>query len=442
MSRDSGSEHPSQRTVAELLAEHGGGSQRSARRRRRRAEDPTETAPQAIINRVNSDSGRMRPVPAEDETTQSGAASSGTPAPEEVPPPPQASPAVPPASPPRKQAAAPHGGQETTESPHSSGGSGFWARRFSHGANGSGSAAAPVNRPEQAADSPSPDVTSEQTVTDAEITAQQPVVAQPPEPPRSSPAPAAQVAPAPGTTGRTQYREGAAFSPARPETEGATEQFPPVHGTVTPETAETNGTQQPAAEAGDTAMPAYPPAAADPYAPVTGYQDPYYSFDYDESYETGYGGAYGDTDLDEDDADGYGYGYDARDFDDADDGYGDTDLDDEDDPDPPAGMDAEDYLDEDVETDGSQRSPAKEWLLLATQVGAGLLGGGAVWIGFRWLWTTIPVAALVAALVVTGALVLIARRFLRTDDLQTILLAVLVGLVCTVSPAALLLVGY
>ena len=59
MSRESGSEHPSQRTVAELLAEYGGSSKRdgNSNRRRRRAEDPSETAPQAIIERVLSDNG-------------------------------------------------------------------------------------------------------------------------------------------------------------------------------------------------------------------------------------------------------------------------------------------------------------------------------------------------------------------------------------------------
>ena len=62
MSRDSGAEQPTQRTVAELLAAYGGNSQRPTRRRRRRADDPTETAPQAIIDRVLSDSGKLRPI--------------------------------------------------------------------------------------------------------------------------------------------------------------------------------------------------------------------------------------------------------------------------------------------------------------------------------------------------------------------------------------------
>ena len=71
----------------------------------------------------------------------------------------------------------------------------------------------------------------------------------------------------------------------------------------------------------------------------------------------------------------------------------------------------------------------------------GLLAGGLVWFGFRYLWMFNSIAALIAALVVTGALVLVARKVLRTDDLQTILLAVLVGLACTVSPVALMMLS-
>ncbi|NUT47617.1 MAG: hypothetical protein HOV94_09965, partial [Saccharothrix sp.] len=62
MSRESESEQ-TQRTVAELLAQYGGGSgEVTPRRRRRRAEEASDTAPQAIIDRVNSDSGRLRAI--------------------------------------------------------------------------------------------------------------------------------------------------------------------------------------------------------------------------------------------------------------------------------------------------------------------------------------------------------------------------------------------
>ncbi|MEV6872673.1 hypothetical protein [Amycolatopsis sp. NPDC051128] len=86
-------------------------------------------------------------------------------------------------------------------------------------------------------------------------------------------------------------------------------------------------------------------------------------------------------------------------------------------------------------------SPGKQWLALAGQLAMGVVGGAGVWLGFNWLWVNLPAAALVAALLVVVALVWIVRKIRRAEDLQTTVLAVLVGLVVTVSPAALLLVG-
>ncbi|MFD5250544.1 hypothetical protein ACFWIW_38760 [Amycolatopsis sp. NPDC058340] len=86
-------------------------------------------------------------------------------------------------------------------------------------------------------------------------------------------------------------------------------------------------------------------------------------------------------------------------------------------------------------------SPGKQWLALAGQLALGVVGGAAVWLGFNWLWVNIPAAALVAALLVIVALVWIVRKIRKAEDLQTLVLAVLVGLVVTVSPAALLLVA-
>ncbi|MDQ0377744.1 hypothetical protein [Amycolatopsis thermophila] len=89
----------------------------------------------------------------------------------------------------------------------------------------------------------------------------------------------------------------------------------------------------------------------------------------------------------------------------------------------------------------TEPSPAKQWLSMAGQLAAGVVGGAAVWLGFNWLWGQIPAAALIAALVVIVGLVWIVRRIRRADDIQTTVLAVLVGLVVTVSPAALLLLS-
>ncbi|KAA9164879.1 hypothetical protein FPZ12_006335 [Amycolatopsis acidicola] len=93
------------------------------------------------------------------------------------------------------------------------------------------------------------------------------------------------------------------------------------------------------------------------------------------------------------------------------------------------------------EAEESDSSPAKQWLSMAAQLALGVLGGAAVWLGFNWLWGQIPAAALVAALVVVVGLVWIVRKIRRADDIQTMVLAVLVGLVVTVSPAALLLLS-
>jgi hypothetical protein len=84
-------------------------------------------------------------------------------------------------------------------------------------------------------------------------------------------------------------------------------------------------------------------------------------------------------------------------------------------------------------------SPGREWLLMGAQVGAGAIAGAAVWLAFSWLWGLQPVVAVIAALAVIVGLVMGVRRWRRADDLQTTVLAVLAGLVVTVSPAALLL---
>ncbi|HEV2779471.1 MAG TPA: hypothetical protein VGX25_08725, partial [Actinophytocola sp.] len=101
--------------------------------------------------------------------------------------------------------------------------------------------------------------------------------------------------------------------------------------------------------------------------------------------------------------------------------------------------DADEFADDD-ELAGD-RSPAREWLIMAGQVAVSVVGGAAVWLGFNWLWGKFPQVALGAALAVIVGLVWIVRKIRRADDLQTTGLAVLVGLFVTVSPAALLLLS-
>ncbi len=202
---------------------------------------------------------------------------------------------------------------------------------------------------------------------------------------------------------------------------GHTQQIPPVDAADQEGTAVVPVPQNdPYAAGGD-----LPRAAEqDPYDPYGG-QAPDQSFGAAPAYDDSYAGADGHSELD-DYADEY-----AQDYDEFDEYAHDR----------PAGMGADHHGDDHGDDHEEAASPGREWATFVAQTGACLVGGGLLWLGFRWLWVAIPVAALVAALVVTGALVLVARKVVRGDDLQTVLLAVLVGLVCTVSPAALLLIG-
>jgi hypothetical protein len=98
-----------------------------------------------------------------------------------------------------------------------------------------------------------------------------------------------------------------------------------------------------------------------------------------------------------------------------------------------------DGYDEHDDEDLEEESPAREWLVMTSQLAIGAVGGAALWLGFQWLWEFMPVAALAVALVVITALVWVVRRIRHSDDLHTTVVTVLVGLFVTVSPAALLL---
>ncbi len=90
---------------------------------------------------------------------------------------------------------------------------------------------------------------------------------------------------------------------------------------------------------------------------------------------------------------------------------------------------------------GEEASTTREWLVMATQLSAGVIGGAALWLAFQWMWRNLPVLALAVALVVITGLVWVVRVLRKAEDLQTTVVAVLVGLFVTVSPAALLLVA-
>jgi hypothetical protein len=79
------------------------------------------------------------------------------------------------------------------------------------------------------------------------------------------------------------------------------------------------------------------------------------------------------------------------------------------------------------------------WPLVLVQWIAGALGGAALWVGFRFLWRSLPVVALTASVLITIGLIVVVRALLRSKDWRTTGLAVLIGLLLTVSPALLVL---
>ncbi|HKR50912.1 MAG TPA: hypothetical protein VJT72_15275 [Pseudonocardiaceae bacterium] len=100
-----------------------------------------------------------------------------------------------------------------------------------------------------------------------------------------------------------------------------------------------------------------------------------------------------------------------------------------------------DAVEEPDDDEPEYSSPVREWAVMVAQIGIGIVGGAALWLICEWLWQRTPVVALVVALAVITGLVWVVRRVRRAEDLQTTVIAVLVGLFVTVSPAALLLVG-
>jgi hypothetical protein len=81
------------------------------------------------------------------------------------------------------------------------------------------------------------------------------------------------------------------------------------------------------------------------------------------------------------------------------------------------------------------------WAAVLAQWIAGAVAGAAMWVGFRFLWRELPVVAVAAAVLVVVGLVVVVRALLRNNDLRTTISAVLVGLLLTVSPAVLVLIG-
>jgi hypothetical protein len=390
MTREEGPER-TQRTVAELLAKYGASSDESApRRRRRRADDAEETAPQAIIDRVLSDSGNIPRI--RDDEPPGGQPTQAQPPVRQGPPPaPQ---------PPSRHRPAPQPSQQMPAPPPPQ-----------------------VSQPTQRQMPPvAPPERRQQSSTQLPRPKPQPSQ-QMPQPSGQWPTPPAEPG---GLAARLDGRQDA--SPHMP-VEGVTEQLPRIpdeppgmrsgqHPAPHRVARSARSVQQPSMPSMPLPSPAYPQHEPDE---PDNYPTEYHGFEpvAPSAEETQFV----------------------------------QELDDEYDSDPgrgglrplsvehdrPVGDDEDEYDDE--ERDSERGSPVKEWLSMAGQLAIGVIGGAALWLGFNWLWGQLPAAALVVALVVIVGLVWVVRKIRRADDLQTTILTVLVGLVVTVSPAAMLLLN-
>jgi hypothetical protein len=436
MSHEGGPEQP-QRTVAELLAKYGAESGNQPRRRRRRADDMTDTGAQQIIDRVLSESGEMQAIrddmPPPERTSHrrgadrgGGGGDYGRQPSQRLPQPGQQSssrmprpmppPAAPPVSPsrelPRPQPPAPGPGQQSST-------------RMQRPMPQQAEPTAPVRgtpRPQPSRELPRPQPSQR---------------LQPPAPPR-----AAQPPPG-GTRDRSQIRSRLEADtpppPPAPSLNGAnetTEELPRVPGRIPVDGSMSGRRPVPPVDTPTQYAPAY-----DPYVEQEedDYRTAYPAADPDERYE---------PDARYDTGERYDTGYDTgeRRYDTGERGYDSAEYDDLLDEDVRRKLDEGDLdeleeLEDDDLDDDREPSAGREWAIMIGQLVLGVIGGAAVWLGFNWLWGFLPAAALAVAVVVIVGLVLIVRKIRRAEDLQTTVLAILVGLVVTMSPAALLLLN-
>ena len=106
-----------------------------------------------------------------------------------------------------------------------------------------------------------------------------------------------------------------------------------------------------------------------------------------------------------------------------------------------AETDSETAPDEAADTPAPARSrgPVRQWLSLVGQGAVAIVLGALLFKGFERLWEMLPWVALVLAFFVIVGLVAVVRVLRRTDDIVSILLAVVVGVFVTLGPLAFML---
>lgn len=87
----------------------------------------------------------------------------------------------------------------------------------------------------------------------------------------------------------------------------------------------------------------------------------------------------------------------------------------------------------------SEPSAAKQWAVLLGQGAVAVVAGALMFKGFEKLWDMLPMVALILAVLVIVGLVAMVRILRRTDDITSLVIAVVAGVFVTLGPLAFLL---
>ncbi|RVW10142.1 hypothetical protein EGT67_07960 [Prescottella agglutinans] len=110
--------------------------------------------------------------------------------------------------------------------------------------------------------------------------------------------------------------------------------------------------------------------------------------------------------------------------------------------DDPVDTDVDDAENDDFdELDELETGPsgAKQWAVLLGQGAVALIAGALMFKGFEKLWDMLPMVALVLAVLVIVGLVAMVRILRRTDDVTSLVIALVAGVFVTLGPLAFLL---
>lgn len=97
---------------------------------------------------------------------------------------------------------------------------------------------------------------------------------------------------------------------------------------------------------------------------------------------------------------------------------------------------------EDTAKDGADapaKSAVRQWAVLAGQAVVAVVAGALLFKGFEKLWDGLPWVALVLAVLVIAGLVAVVRILRQTEDLLSLLIAVIVGVFVTIGPLVFVL---